>query len=196
VAPNVWSYAFRPAMLHCTFPYLHAITDMGVRALPGWLRWPGGYVIYEPVLGCVFALPWAWLAPVTAAVGVQRVRALARASGGSAPPDAARTWLTVATILAAVGSFLVPLSVFWATMRFLGDMAPALTLAGTVGWWLWVERVRERPAPRRLIAAAAVALALVTVGIGAALGFEGQYQHFRQHNPALLERLAKAMSRC
>jgi hypothetical protein len=129
-------------------------------------------------------------------VAVRRVRALAGASGGSAPPDAARTWLTLATILAAAGSFLVPLSVFWATMRFLGDMAPALTLAGTLGWWLWVERVRERPAPRRLVTAAAVALALATVAIGAALGFEGQYRHFRQHNPALLERLAKAASFC
>jgi hypothetical protein len=39
-------------------------------------------------------------------------------------------------------------------------------------------------------------LALVTVGAGAALGFAGQLGHFRQHNPALLDRLEKALSFC
>ena len=90
----------------------------------------------------------------------------------------------------------MPLTLFWATMRFLGDATPALTLAGTVGWWLWHSRVRERPSARRLVTAAAVVLALATVGAGVALGFEGQYGHFRQHNPALLDRLEKALSFC
>ena len=35
---NVWSYAFRPGALRCTFPYLFSIPDMGARALPGWLH--------------------------------------------------------------------------------------------------------------------------------------------------------------
>jgi hypothetical protein len=198
VAPNLWSYALRPGTLQCTFPYLHALTDMGPRALPGWLRRPEGYVVYEPVVGCLLALPWAWLAPVAAVAGVRRAWALARGGGDPAPPAAALTWLALATALAAGASFIVPLALFWATMRFLGDMAPALTLAGTVGWWLWVSKARfgERPARRRLFTSAAVALALATIGIGAALGFEGQYRHFRQHNPALLDRLEKAISFC
>jgi hypothetical protein len=106
------------------------------------------------------------------------------------------TWVTVATTVAAAGGFLVPLTLFWATMRFLGDATPALTLAGTVGWWLWHTRVREQPSRRRWVTAAAVVLALSTVGAGVALGFEGQYRHFRQHNPALLDRLEKALSFC
>jgi hypothetical protein len=193
---NAWSYAFRPFELRCTFPYLHGITGMGARALPGWLRPAHGYIVYEPVVGCLLALPWAWLAPATAVAGARRLWAAGR---GRAAPDAAAnalTWAAVATTAAAVGSFLVPLALFWATMRFLGDAAPALTLAGTLGWWLCFARLRERAAPRRLVTAGALVLGLATIAVGAALGFEGQYGHFRQHNPALLDRLERHASLC
>jgi hypothetical protein len=133
---------------------------------------------------------------VTAVAGARRLWAMGRGRAAADVQAIGITWAAVATTAAAVGSFLVPLSLFWATMRFLGDAAPALTLAGTLGWWLCHERFRERPAPRRLIASAAVVLALATVGVGAALGFEGQYRHFRQHNPALLDRLEKHASFC
>jgi hypothetical protein len=190
---NVWSYAFRPGALRCTFPYLFAISDMGAQALPRWMHKPEGYIIYEPVIGVLLAIPWAWIAPATAVVGVRRLAAFARRGADSGQ---ALTWLAAATSIAALGGFLVPLTLFWATMRFMGDAMPALTLAGTVGWWLWHSRVREQPAQRRLVTAAAVVLALLTVGSGMALGFEGQYGHFRQHNPALLDRLEKALSFC
>jgi hypothetical protein len=190
---NLWSYAVRPFDVRCTFPYLFSIPDMGRRALPAWLSPANGYIIYEPVVGCLLALPWAWLAPVTAVLGARR---LSLARRGDASPDLALTWLLVATTLAAAGSFLVPLNLFWATMRFLGDAAPALTLAATCAWWLWYGRLRERPSRRRLVVAAAVVLGLATIAAGLALGFEGQYRHFHQHNPALLDHLEKALSFC
>jgi hypothetical protein len=149
------------------------------------------------VIGWLLAIPWAWLAPATALFAARRLVLLQRAGvAPSGPLDVSLTWLAAATAIAAAGAFLVPLTLFWATMRFLGDATPALTLAGTVGWWLWHSRVRERPSSRRLVTAAAVVLALVTVGAGAALGFAGQLGHFRQHNPALLDRLEKALSFC
>src|SRR5262249_5154227 len=141
---NAWSYALRPFALRCTFPFAHGIADMGAAAFPGWLHPPGGYVVFEPVVGCLLAIPWAWLAPATAVAGVRRLWALARgravaaagapgAAGAAGAPGAegvALTWLAAATTIAATASFLVPLSLFWATMRFLGDATPALTLAG------------------------------------------------------------------
>jgi hypothetical protein len=208
LAANVWSYAFRPGALRCAFPYLFPISDMGARALPGWLHPASGYIVYEPVVGWLLAVPWAWLAPATALFAARRLMRLRRRpgdgrsagiAGGAAPAgslDVSLTWLAAATAIAAAGCFLVPLTLFWATMRFLGDAAPALTLAGTIGWWLWHSRVRERRSSRRLVTAAAVVLALATVGAGAALGFAGQYGQFRQHNPALLDRLEKALSFC
>jgi hypothetical protein len=201
VVANAWSYALRPFALRCTFPFLHAITDMGAAAFPRWIHPRDGYVVYEPVVGCLLAIPWAWLAPATVAAAVRRLWASARgrtaaADEGAAAPGSALTWAAAATVAAAAGGFVVPLSLFWATMRFLGDATPALTLAGTLGWWLCHARARERPWLRRTIIACAVTAALATVAAGVALGFEGQYQHFRQHNPALLDRLEKALSFC
>jgi hypothetical protein len=193
---NLWSYAVRPFSVRCTFPYLFSIPDMGRRALPAWLNPARGYIVYEPVVGCLLAIPWAWLAPVTAVIGARRLLAPERRGGSDASPDAALTWLLVATTIAAVGSFLVPLSLFWATMRFLGDAAPALTIAATCAWWLWHQRLRDDPARRRLVVAAAVVLGGATIAAGLALGFEGQYRHFHQHNPVLLEHLEKALSFC
>jgi len=196
VPANAWSYVLRPFAVRCTFPFLSAITDMGARALPAWLRQPPGYIVYEPVIGCLLAIPWAWLAPVSAVAGIRRAWALARGRGDTDAAAVAVTWLAVATSLAAIASFIVPLTLFWATMRFLGDMTPALTLAGTLGWWLSWARFRERASRRRLVTSAAVVLALATVAVGVALGFAGQYQHFREHNPALLDRLEKRLSFC
>jgi len=196
VPANLWSYGLRPFELRCAFPYLHAVTDMGARAVPSWLRARDGYIVYEPVVGCLLALPWAWLAPATAVAGVRRLWAFGRGRGAADPPAIALTWAAAATTAAAVGSFLVPLALFWATMRFLGDAAPALTLAGTLGWWLWFDRLRERAGPRRLVTAGALVLGLATIAMGAALGFEGQYGHFRQHNPALFDRLGRHASLC
>jgi len=196
ILANVWSYALRPGALGCRFPFLHGVSNIGAAAFPGWLHPPAGYVVYEPVVGCLLAIPWAWLAPVAAVAGVRRSWAAARRGAGTDAPSVAVTWLAIATTLAAGASFLVPLTLFWATMRFLGDATPALTLAGAVGWWLCWARADGRPRLRRLIAAAAVVASLATVGAGVALGFEGQYGHFRQHNPALLDRLEKALTVC
>ena len=63
-------------------------------------------------------------------------------------------------------------------------------------WWLCWARFREHASRRRLVASAAVTLALATVAVGVALGFAGQYKHFREHNPALLDRLEKRLSFC
>jgi hypothetical protein len=196
VLANAWSYALRPIAVGCTFPFLHGISDAGARALPSWLHRPDGYIAYEPVVGCLLALPWAWLAPVGAVSGIRRAWALGRGRGDADATAVALTWVAVTTALAATASFIVPLSLFWATMRFLGDAAPALTLLATLGWWLAQARFGEHPALRRLIASGAIVMALATVATGVALGFEGQYKHFRQHNPALLDRLEKRLSVC
>jgi hypothetical protein len=196
---NAWSYALRPFALRCSFPFLHGITDMGAVAFPGWLRPAAGYIVYEPVVGCLNAIPWAWIAPVTAVAAARRLWARARGRGpadGAGDPGVALAWAAAATTIAAVASFLVPLSLFWATMRFLGDATPALTLAGALGWWLCHTRARERPWLRRTIVACAVVAVVATVTVGVALGFEGQYGHFRLHNPGLLDRLERGLSFC
>ena len=73
---------------------------MGARALPGWLHAAAGYIVYEPVVGWLLAVPWAWLAPATALFGARRLVAL---RGRSADAGAAGVGLDVRTDLAGRG---------------------------------------------------------------------------------------------
>ena len=92
VPANAWSYALRPFGVQCAFPFIHAISDMGRAPFrPGSTR-PDGYIVYEPVVGCLLALPWAWVAPAAAVAGIRRAWALGRGRG--APDElGARTHL-------------------------------------------------------------------------------------------------------
>ena len=47
---------------------------------PGWLHAAAGYIVYEPVIGWLLAVPWAWLAPATALFGARRLVALRAAA--------------------------------------------------------------------------------------------------------------------
>jgi len=85
---------------------------------------------------------------------------------------------------------------FTATMRYMGDVTGAVCLLGTLGaWWLYTQ-CRDRPLVRRIFVAACIPLAVVSIAVGAALGFEGQYKHFRQHNPQMLDKLETKLSVC
>ena len=53
-----------PARVQLHVPVPHAITGHGRAGAAVWLHPADGYIVYEPVIGCLLALPWAWLAPV------------------------------------------------------------------------------------------------------------------------------------
>ena len=130
--------------------------------------------------------------PASAALGARRAAAGAgRRRGGRAHLG----WRSPRR-LAAAASFLVPLSLFWATMRFLGDTTPALTLAGTLGWWLCYARFRERP-----VAAAAGRGGRGRAGArhgrgGRALGFDGPVQPLSPPQPGAARPPGKTASFC
>jgi hypothetical protein len=93
-------------------------------------------------------------------------------------------------------TMIVLMTVFTATMRYLGDGAGALALLGTMGAWVLYWRFRQSVVIRRGIVFVSCVLVLWTAAAGLALGFEGQYQHFRRNNPALLEKLEARLSFC
>ena len=79
---------------------------------------PDGYIVYEPVVGCLLALPWAWLAPVTA-VAARPPRSGRSAAAAPSPTRAAvaLAWLAIATTVAAAGALPRP------AVAVLGDDA-------------------------------------------------------------------------
>jgi hypothetical protein len=162
---------------------------------------PEGYLLAEPVAGIILTSPWSWLAPVgwwaglRAVLRARRAPAAAEQSGDQAQRSLIWGALCFATLAALTA--LPWLAAFGCTMRYLADVSSGLALSGMLGAWWLTDRAQERHRALRIVAVAAIAtLALWTVVMGGLLGFTGYIDHFRRHNPELLDRLDSALSVC
>ncbi len=196
IPANLYSYALRPLVESCRFPFFFAVEAMGDGALPKWLHMPPGYYVYEQVTGFLVAVPWSWLWIVTLAIPVRSSWRAWRDRRVLDPQSATMVWAILAFLIVGFGTLVVELPLLTATMRYLGDAVGGIVLGGALGSWLLYHRLRQRVISRRLVIAGCALLALATVVIGIALGFEGQYKHFRLFNPRLLDKLDARWSVC
>jgi hypothetical protein len=75
-------------------------------------------------------------------------------------------------------------------------VAGAIAILAALGAWAGFQLVRERRALRRAFTSVCWLLAATTIVVSLALGFEGQYKHFRLHNVPLLDKLEHKLSIC
>jgi hypothetical protein len=197
--PNLYSYLLRPLHPSCRFPFLSAPAGLEARAFPSGLTLPRGYAAPEPVAGLLNATPWVWLAALAVVVvGVMLWRA--RRASAPAPADdraaRARLWSGLAFIILGTVTGLAEITEFFASMRFLADVAGGLVLAGVwAACWLY-QRFHDRPWPERFTIAAIVGLGGASIAVGLLLGLQGYDQMFARHNPELFARWVRMFSRC
>jgi hypothetical protein len=197
--PNLYSYLFRPLQPSCRFPFLAAPTGLGARAFPGGGALPRGYQAHEPVAGLVNATPWVLLAGVAAALLAAAVWRAHRAPGSFAGMDRrarAGVWCGASFLVMGTVTGLAEVTEFFASMRFLADVATGLVLAGVWAAFLMSTRLRDDPWPGRITTMLIVALGGASVAIGLLLGVQGYDQMFARHNPELFARWVRLFSRC
>lgn len=190
------SFAYLPANLHgyalrnlavdwCTFPYLLQRWDPP-DSLPSWIHPPADYLVGEPLVGFLRSIPLSWLA-------VPAMLFVARSARRQDPPDKRRAlwwWLGVGAAL-ATATFAVPLMMFSATMRYLGDVAYGLCLMGALGAFALLASGRKRQG------GAVVALVvLAQLVVGFAIGFQGYNNHFKLKRPELYAKLNRPLPWC
>jgi hypothetical protein len=193
--PNVYSYALRPLLYACEFPFLFVPQDMP-HAFPKWFPLPPGYHVGEPLAGLLVTTPWTWLGPLAAAIGSRRIWRVLRAK--EAPPPATRLmlWFVLCAGCFGVLAMAGGLVLLTGTLRYLGDVAGMFVLLGTAGAWWLRDRFRGQVWRRRAIDAGVIAAAIATIVVGLALGFLGQYGFFRLYNPKLMDKLEAKFSVC
>jgi hypothetical protein len=200
VAPNLYSYLLRPFSLACKFPFVGAETGIGERGFPKGYTLPRDYYAYEPTVGILNGTPWTWLAVGVAVVVVAWIVRRRRNGAAKSFPDPAlfpaRAWCAFSFGVLGTISMSAVMPEYMATMRFLNDAATGLILLATAGCFWLFELATPRALLRRLLAAGTVALAIPTLAIGIGLSFQGQYDHFKQYNPALLAKLTRELSVC
>lgn len=184
---NLYSYALRAGALACRFPFVRALTDMGAAAFPNGFHLPEGYFVYEPLIGLLRIAPWIWLCPAAFA-------SRSRAPGAQLDPDRRR--LAVLILIAGTLPMAAVLCAPSATMRYLGDVSPALMVLACLGACNLQRLVSEDLASLWAARSVLSLLAGVTIGAGFLLGTTGYYNNFEANNPALSARLDRALSVC
>ncbi len=172
--PNVMNLLFAPIRFDARFPYV--MPDVGLVHYRKHPRLP--YYVTESAAGIVRAAPLLLLA----AFGAPWPRGRDRAS-----PD---WWITATLILAAAALLALPATMFfyW-TMRYIGDLTPALSVLATIGIWRLARLTRGRPGARTGLSAVVMLLLAYTGFVGVMLAVTGYYNHFRTTNPDLYWRL-------
>jgi hypothetical protein len=186
LAANLYSYALRPGVWSCEFPYLEQVWRMGDAAFPRWFPVPKDYLVLEPIVGWVRAVPITWFMPFAFAFA-------------TTPKSSrhGRTYLFCLlsfTVLATLSGVL-PLFVYTGTMRYLNDVSLGLVLLGLLGAFA-LRFHRWGEAAPRAISASIAALGCATIGMGLCLGYQGYNSHFRRSNPGLDAKLVHALSFC
>jgi hypothetical protein len=187
--PNLYSYSLRPFTASCQFPWIFQTWWMKpAAAFPEGFSLPADYMIDEPVVGWLRAVPIAWcigfafwLVPRPLNLRLRHVRVY--------------LWCLASFSVIGTVTALTSIGVYGATMRYLSDVTPGLVLLGLLGALALRASRFGRLAPKPTTSAI-VLLASVTVVVGCLLGYQGYAGHFHKFNPELDEKLVKALSFC
>jgi hypothetical protein len=104
-------------------------------------------------------------------------------------------WCAGACCVLSTLTFLAPLGLYLATMRYLGDVRFGAGLLGVLGLWVAWARASHRW-QRHVLCGLCVVLLLGTVLIGLLLGYQGYTGHFLRFNPELAAKLQNRLSLC
>jgi hypothetical protein len=169
IPQNLYYYLLYPFSLDSQFPYIHAVYGR-TEAIFASYALPSFYFVGK-ITGLVWTLPFAVFAaiPLRGALKRLRNRRLAEDQPGAAE-GRALAWIT----LTLWGSFLVMfvtlLSFFWATMRYLEEVVPALAILAVIGFWQGYLGIMRRPGLKKLYTYVGVALAVFSIVVSTLVG--------------------------
>ena len=166
IPPNVYKYLLNPFEFRQNFPFIKPSLWAG----PAWLESHPSqlyYLLAEGITGILIGSPFLILTLIPTKKGV---RWIVRALAGS---TLMILWLT--------------LSFFYATMRYLLDFVPLLTIMAVLGAWEGYLRFEGHPISRFTFMSLALILWLYTCGFSVLLAFSSNLSRFRTFNPELIQ---------
>ncbi len=199
--PNLHQYLFRLPTFSCRFPYAIVPYEVPIEdVLPKWVPFHYGYGTPEPVAGMAWAFPLVWMVPVAIVLALPTARKVFSdrkgfLSAAQLSWNRAVLWCLVAFGTMASLTFVAPLGLYMATMRYLGDICFGTALLATLGSWTLYARASRRW-HRRFATLLCVGLGGCTIVLGLLLGYQGYGEHFRRSNPDLSATLVRKLSLC
>ncbi|MDX2051022.1 MAG: hypothetical protein SFV15_01440 [Polyangiaceae bacterium] len=186
--PNLYSYMLRPGVLSCQFPYVFQVWAMGTDAFPRGYQLPPGYMISEPVIGWLRAVPITWLSPLAFLLAPRPFNLRNLRTRGY-------VWCLIVFCTLASFTGLIGTGIYSATMRYLSDVTFGLVLVSLLGAYALSSHPLGRRA-RGLTFSFVSLLALASIVLGVLIGYQGYNGHFRAFNPELDAKFVKLLSVC
>jgi len=195
VFPNVFSYLLAPVRWSCRFPFVNILA---YRPLATFIHWPLGYQSFERVGGILITASWCWLSLLCVWQIGRAIRSHVQARQ-PAPSGLTSHELWALLCSGAMILSMIPVISLWeASMRYVGDAVGGIVLAACIGvFWLLRQTYALRRRPLGLLARTLViALGVQTCVIGALCAVTTYDDPLKTLNPTLFHKFDDTLSFC
>jgi hypothetical protein len=174
VIPNFLMYLITPPYRIWEFPYVLADPERLAPVIVKMFHLSRAYNA-EPIVGILWSQPFLLFGIAAVAAPI-----LKKAH------DPLLSWLTLCLLAVGILGFCGPISVNGATMRYLIDLVPSLTILAALGYWHVLEALAAQPRGLREVRSATRLVVTAQCILGFLLSFTGYYNHFTAYNAPLM----------
>jgi hypothetical protein len=180
IVPNLFNYFLNPFLLTDKFPFI--IPQYGQHYFGPRINFPRIY-FSESVTGLVYTLPMMVFAMIPLLMLLKN-----KISNGGMEQKLLN-WLQYCLIGITIIGFVILLAFFFATMRYLADVVPAVTLLCVLGFWQGFEYLARHQLIRRIYSGLLICLVAVSIILNNLLAISSYQERFWATNPSLMEQL-------
>jgi hypothetical protein len=174
---NLYKTLFNPFELRYIFPYIFPTRWVGPASLAEG-NFPFGYQLFaEPITGILIGSPFMIFAFF---------------AGLNKNKDS--RWIVIALAGSALLSFFTQQVFFFASMRYLLDLIPTLSLLAAIGFWQGLNLLQNRAIARFSFTTFGLLLAAYGFVISFTISLSAHFEQLRGFNPDLLKQMTWAFN--
>jgi len=176
ILPNIVDYLFEPPYRIKVFPYVIAFNQLPIEQVFHLMK----QYRSEPVTGVLWSMPFLlFVIPAFALLRWFK----------STPDRRAAAWLTLTLACGGILGIAPALTIHGATMRYLLDAVPCLTVLSAFGYWQARRMLGNHPLLLRQLTGIARLMTIWAVVMGLLMGVSGYYSNLNMFNGKLFQTL-------
>ncbi len=180
ILQNLYNYYLTPFHTSHLFPFF-MVSNGKSASVFAFINLPSLYFA-GPGPGLLYSMPLNFLALLPA------INAAAHLFKRDAQAGERRIldWLSIGLFGSVVTAFITLLFFFWSTIRYLADLAPALTLLSVIGFWQGYSFFHRKTISRNFYVFMIIGVTIVSVILSTLLSISFGLERFRVFNPDLI----------
>jgi hypothetical protein len=195
--PNLANYLFNLPEIFQSFPFVKNSQASG-EIYKILMHTDAGYY-RESITGLLFSMPFMIFSGVFVWFAIAQFRNKDRTGNSALIASDIDRPIDLVFSVAAIGiagslGFIVILTYYVVTTRFLLDFIGLLNIVAVSGMWILFIKLGNALIPRRILSVLILLIAIYSTGISFLLAITGELNRFQIHNPGLYEKIAKLFS--